>query len=212
VKVGQEVTFRVDAYPDETFRGRLEQIRLQPVTAQNVVTYNTIVTVDNKNLRLMPGMTATVSVVIKESKGALRLPAAALRFRPENFEDRRGPGAGRPSSAAARGPRGEGGAAAVAPATGGGGPGPAAERASRADGPGRPGLVFVLGEDGRPKPVRVHLGVSDGRFVEVLEGLEEGQKVITGVEDPSRPRTPGPSPAAANNPFQPPRPNPRTRQ
>ncbi len=218
VKAGQNVTFRVDAFPDETFRGRLEQVRLQPVTAQNVVTYNTIVAVDNKGQRLMPGMTATVSVVIEERKDALRLPAAALRFRPEGFEDKRGGGAGRATSAGGGARPGGSGSPGVVPAVGAGSGG-GAERASRTEGrdapgrgPGRPGLVFVAGEDGRPQPLRVRLGVSDGRFVEVIEGLEEGQKIITGVEEPGRPRTPAPSPSGANNPFQPPRFNPRPRQ
>jgi len=243
VQQGQAVTFRVDAYPDETFRGRLEQVRLQPVTAQNVVTYNTIVAVDNKTLRLMPGMTATVSVIIQERQGAVRLPAAALRFRPEGFEDRRRAGGVRPAAAAG------GALPGVQPATGGpGGSGASTEgRRSRegggrrrADagpaagsgegpegqgrsaegqgagggegrGPGRPGLVFVPDEKGQPKPVRVRLGISDGRYIEVLEGLEEGQAVVMGLED-ARGRTPGPAPSAsANNPFQPPRFQPRTR-
>ncbi len=218
VKAGQEVTFRVDAFPDELFRGRLEQVRLQPVTAQNVVTYTTIVAVDNKGQRLMPGMTATVSVIINERQDALRLPAAALRFRPEGFEERRGPGAGRSSPAAPVARTGGNGPAGVVSAVGGGAGG-GAERASRGEGreqgpkgPGRPGLVFVPGEDGRLRPTRVRLGISDGRFVEVLEGLAEGQKVVTGVEEAGRPRTPGPSPSGPNNPFQPPRFNPRQRQ
>ncbi len=231
VKTGQDVTFRVDAFPDQTFRGRLEQVRLQPVTAQNVVTYNTIVAVDNKDLRLMPGMTATVSVVINERKDAVRVPAAALRFRPEGFEDKRGSGGGRARSAAEAGrPAGEA-SPAVAPAVGkaparGTGddtaPPAPAERAAQSTagegagrgGPGRSAVVFVPGTDGRPEPKRVRLGISDGRFVEVLEGLDEGQRVVTGVEEGSRPRTPGAaaSPSGANNPFQPPRPNTRPRQ
>jgi HlyD family secretion protein len=212
VKAGQEVTFRVDAFPDETFRGRLEQVRLQPVTAQNVVTYNTIVAVDNKGQRLMPGMTATVSVIVDERKNALRLPAAALRFRPDGFEEGRRSPAGPGTGARGEGPAG------VVPAGGDGSRG-GPERASRIEtrdqspkGNGRPGLVFIQGEDGRPKPTRVRLGLSDGRFVEVLEGLEEGATVVTGVEEAGRPRTPGPSPSGANNPFQPPRFNPRPRQ
>jgi HlyD family secretion protein len=221
VKTGQDVTFRVDAFPDQTFHGRLEQVRLQPVTAQNVVTYNTIVAVDNKDLRLMPGMTATVSVVIQERKDALRLPAAALRFRPEGYEDKRGAGRVRPAAESGRAAGDRGG---VAPAAGGPperGPRPEASSAAPADraapsegrgGPGRPGTVFVPGPDGKPQPQRVRLGISDGRFVEVLEGLQDGQTVVTGVEDGSRPRTPGPSPSGPNNPFQPPRPNSRPRQ
>jgi HlyD family secretion protein len=214
VKAGQDVTFRVDAFPDQTFEGRLEQVRLQPVVAQNVVTYNTIVAVDNKGQRLMPGMTATVSVVIEERKDALRLPAAALRFRPEGFEAGRGPaGAGSARPAAdGRGPRE--GPSRVANAQDGG-RGPASpERAAQGDGRGggRPGLVFVPGPEGRPQPQRVRLGVSDGRFVEVVEGLTEGETVITGIDEGGRPRTPGSAPSGANNPFQPQRVAPRPRQ
>ncbi len=224
VKAGQEVTFRVDAFPDQTFRGRLEQVRLQPVVAQNVVTYNTIVAVDNKGQRLMPGMTATVSVIIEERKDALRLPAAALRFRPEGFEAGRAPGGDRARSAAG-GNRPEGNRSSeTAPAAGtvpsGGASAAGVERASQGGGrggaepggSGRSALVFVPGPDGRPQPQRVRLGVSDGRFVEVVEGLTEGQSVITGVEEGGRSRTPGPAPSGANNPFQPQRVTPRPRQ
>jgi len=88
VRAGQAVSFRVDAYPDQTFEGNVEQVRLQPITNQNVVTYDTLIAVVNPDQRLMPGMTATVSVVIQENKGALRVPAAALRYRPESFTER----------------------------------------------------------------------------------------------------------------------------
>lgn len=86
VRAGQEVEFRVDAYPEEVFKGRVEQVRLQPQVVQNVVTYDTIIAVDNADERLMPGMTATVSVVVERREGVLRVPAAALRFRPAGFD------------------------------------------------------------------------------------------------------------------------------
>jgi HlyD family secretion protein len=190
VRVGENVTFHVDAYPDEVFRGRVQQVRLQPVTEQNVVTYNTIIAVDNSQQHLMPGMTATVSVVIDEKKNALRLSSAALRFRPEGFVEpnRRASG---PRAAGAEGGRGRGGSA------------PAGQGRQ-----GHAGLVFVLGEGEKPRPANVRLGLSDGRFVEVLEGLEEGAQVVTGVEagGPGGPGTP-----PSSNPFQPQRFRPRTR-
>jgi HlyD family secretion protein len=231
VRAGEDVTFGVDAFPDDTFRGRVEQVRLQPVTTQNVVTYNTIISVDNQSLRLMPGMTATVSVIVRKRDNVLRIPTAALRFRPEGFEDKRG---ARPGGAA---PGGAGGAPAAAsvgqgarPGGGGQGPGSAggtgggggawrrrAEAGERpaSGGPasgahGRPGLVFVLGPADEPKPNPVRLGLSDGRYVEVVEGLDEGAKVVTGVEDARAPR-PQPSASGSNNPFQPGRFQPRTR-
>lgn len=82
IRPGQPVTFRVDAYPDDTFTGTVRQVRLQPVVTQNVVSYTTIISVPNPTLRLKPGMTATVTVEIARADGVLRLPAAALRFRP----------------------------------------------------------------------------------------------------------------------------------
>jgi HlyD family secretion protein len=82
VKVDQEVDFTVDAYPDITFKGKVWQIRIAPITVQNVVTYDVVVLVDNRDLKLMPGMTANVSVIVAEEKGVLKIPNAALRFRP----------------------------------------------------------------------------------------------------------------------------------
>ncbi len=82
VKLGQEVDFTVDAYPDITFKGKVWQIRIAPITIQNVVTYDVVVLVDNQQLRLMPGMTANVSVIVAEKKDVLKIPNAALRFKP----------------------------------------------------------------------------------------------------------------------------------
>ena len=247
VKAGERVTFRVDAYPEQSFAGKVDQVRLQPVSLQNVVTYNTIITVENKDLKLMPGMTATVSVIIESRENALRLPAPALRFRPEGFVEERRPsrapadaaagaasgGASTASASAVSAPGGAGAAGAgassgegrrrrgegrpaadgtggaTAPSAGGAGPEASGGRPEKA---GRPGLVFLLGPDGKPTPTRVRLGISDGRFVEVLSGLEEGAPVIT-AGDGARPRgaSASPSPASSNNPFAPGRPQFRAR-
>jgi HlyD family secretion protein len=231
VRAGQDVTFGVDAFPDDTFRGRVEQVRLQPVTTNNVVTYNTIITVDNESLRLMPGMTATVSVIVRKRENVLRIPAAALRFRPEGYEEARGPAppGGRPGAGGGAGPAASvnQGAGTGGPRPGGGpGPGgapgqggaPARRRAQGgmagpwASGGGthpRPAVVFVPGPGDEPKANPVHLGLSDGRYIEVIDGLSEGAKVITGAEE-GRPGA-RPQPAASTNPFQPQRFQPRTR-
>jgi HlyD family secretion protein len=82
IRPGQHVTFRVDAYPTETFDGTVSQIRLQPVVVQNVTTYGTIVDVPNNDLKLKPGMTANLKVEISKRNDVLRVPNAALRFRP----------------------------------------------------------------------------------------------------------------------------------
>jgi HlyD family secretion protein len=82
IRPGQHVTFRVDAYPTETFEGTVSQIRLQPVVVQNVTTYGTVIDVPNAQLKLKPGMTANVKVEISKRTDVLRVPNAALRFRP----------------------------------------------------------------------------------------------------------------------------------
>src|SRR4051812_5590138 len=82
IRPGQHVTFRVDAYPTETFEGTVSQIRLQPVVVQNVTTYGTVIDVPNNQLKLKPGMTANVKVEISKRTDVLRLPNPALRFRP----------------------------------------------------------------------------------------------------------------------------------
>ncbi|MFA4916093.1 MAG: efflux RND transporter periplasmic adaptor subunit [Syntrophales bacterium] len=83
VKVGQDVEFTVDAYPDITFKGKVSQVRNAPVTIQNVVTYDVVVMVDNSELKLKPGMTANVSIIISVKKSVLKVSNAALRFRPD---------------------------------------------------------------------------------------------------------------------------------
>ncbi len=223
IQAGQDVSFRVDAYPDRAFAGRIEQVRLQPTTVQNVVTYNTIITVDNAELKLRPGMTATVSVIVHRADDALRIPAAALRFRPEGFEApvRRGAGGGAStpgapgggSAVAAGGPPAAGpGATAGGPTAGG--PPAAAGRGTGSGGSGRRpgnrpsdgprrGLVFVLDEKGAPKANPVLVGISDGQFVEVKEGLAEGAAVVTGIDSGTRAAGARPGPAASTNPFNP---------
>jgi len=92
VKVGHSVEFTVDAYPDTTFKGTVWQKRQAPITVQNVVTYDVVIKVDNRDLKLMPGMTANVSIIITTVRDALRITNAAMRFR---FSDRpAGAGAG----------------------------------------------------------------------------------------------------------------------
>jgi HlyD family secretion protein len=230
VQTGQDVTFRVDAYPDRVFHGTVTQVRLQPTTVQNVVTYNTIIGVDNADGKLMPGMTATVSVIVRRSENALRIPAAALRFRPEGFEPAGrgrsgaspaapGGGAGAPRAAAAPGAAVPGGVSGTAPGggrSGGGRTGGWSGRRSDSGGAGagaggadaegvRSALVFVLNDKGQPEPVRVKTGVSDGQYVEVKDGLAEGARVVVGVEGDgsARPAGPRPSGSPSNNPFNP---------
>jgi len=169
---GMEASFSVDAYPSEAFRGVVRQIRNAPQTVQNVVTYDAVVDVSNDDLRLRPGMTANVTFVYAQKEDVLRLPNAALRFRPppELLKEQ-----GEKAKA-------DGGEAAAALGSGPGrGQGQGQGRAQ-----GRPGrdtpdrrTVWVL-RDGSAAPVPVRTGISDGSLTEVVEGeLKPGDAVIT---------------------------------
>lgn len=91
VKRGQEVHFTVDAFPAVTFTGTVQEVRIAPITVQNVVTYQVVARVDNRGLKLKPGMTANVSIVLAEKSNVLMVPNAALRFRPVEKDKGRGP-------------------------------------------------------------------------------------------------------------------------
>lgn len=115
VNEGQRVTFQVDAFPNRTFEGLVRQVRYEAITNQNVVTYTTVVDVGNDDLKLRPGMTANVSIITAEQRNVLRVPNAALRFRPPegalvrgdtNAPAMTGGAAGAPGMAAAGGPPG----------------------------------------------------------------------------------------------------------
>jgi HlyD family secretion protein len=141
-------TYTEDAFPGELFSGRVTQIRKAALVVQNVVTYTVMIAVANPNGKLLPGMTANVRVVIAEKPNVLRVPNAALRFRPAGGE----------------------------PQGGGASPRPAKVPSAAA------GRVYVLGADGRAKPVTVTLGITDGTATEILQSeLEEGQEVIVGA-------------------------------
>jgi HlyD family secretion protein len=173
-KVGQPVRFTVDAYPDETFRGTISQIRLNATVNQNVVTYPVIIEVANPDLALRPSMTANVSIDVATVEDVLRIPNAALRFRPEDADSSAAAGASWPQERAARGA--------------GTGPAGAARQFDRATGgarPRRPGqTVYTVPspQAGEPKPVEIKAGVTDGRFTQVAGGpLKEGELVVVGL-------------------------------
>jgi HlyD family secretion protein len=180
---GMEATFVVDAFPDERFKGSIRQIRNAPQTQQNVVTYDAVLDVNNPDLKLRPGMTANVTVVYADRQDVLRVPNAALRFRPPpEMLAALGRTSGAPQRVAGRdGSRG------TAQAAGGGGNGRS---------------LWVLRE-GRPAPAQVTVGVSDGTFTEVVSGpLQAGDAVVTGVESTGRAPTPAAPPGGpVRRPF-----------
>src|SRR5437762_3877590 len=135
VSVDQDVDFTVDAFPTRTFHGKVVQVRNAPITVQNVVTYDTVIGVDNKDLKLKPGMTANVSIIIAHKDNVLQLKNAALRFRPPDAASEP-----KPASAQGGGPR-------SGPGSGGQRPTGARQRT-----PER--TVYVLSY-GRAKPIQI---------------------------------------------------------
>ncbi len=163
---GMAASFTVDAYPGETFRGTVRQIRNAPQTVQNVVTYDAVIDVDNTALKLKPGMTANVTFVAADRADVLRLPNAALRFRPAaDVLALAGVGDGQPAGGARRDGGWPHGDANGRPPSGSAGP----------------RRVFVL-SGGKPRAVVVKTGISDGSLTEVVDGpLHEGDHVILDV-------------------------------
>ena len=94
IRLGQGATFTVDSFPGRTFSGEVVQIRKAPQVVQNVVTYDVVISAQNRELKLLPGMTANVRIVVDQKPSVLKVPNAALRFRPQGVEVDRGPGGG----------------------------------------------------------------------------------------------------------------------
>ena len=171
IRVDQPVRFNVDAFPNRGFRGKVKQIRLNPTTQQNVVTYNVVVAVENPEQLLLPGMTAYVSIAVAEKKGALLVPNTALRFKPAEADKGEKAGAEPAKSAS-------GGRPAGAPGT----PGAGGEKRRRDAGSG---TAYVL-DGGQLRPVKIGTGITDSRFTEVVSSeLKEGDKVVTGENLPA---------------------------
>jgi HlyD family secretion protein len=227
VEEGQEVTFKVDAFQDRQFRGKVSQVRFAAITNQNVVSYTAVVDVRNDDLKLRPGMTATASIITGEKKGVLRIPNAALRYKPsEDLQPKT-----KSTNTVASSSKGTNSMAGPGGASGGGGG--SGERPNReemrrrfeamspeereqmrqrmrerfggGDGPGGFGggrqrpqegpitrTVYVVDKaasaPGKPavKPITIKTGISDSSHTEVLEGLNEGDEVVTGEINPNK--------------------------
>jgi len=187
------VDFTVDSFPGEFFHGVIDQIRLNPVVTQNVVTYSVIVNVANPELKLRPGMTANTTFTIAEAKDVLTLPNAALRFWPQDVprdRERELIAAAKPASSTQVESPADTAAQAPPQTTSDGTSGSISPIASDAGilrfpkirrTPWRPRVVWVRGDGGKPEPRVVRTGITDGSFSEVMAGdLEEGDLVITG--------------------------------
>lgn len=165
VKPGQSARFTVDAFPDRPFDAVIRDIAFASVTTEGVVTYDARLDVDNRDLLLRPGMTATVSVVTRQANDILLIPSAAFRFTPPRTEENRGWSLQRLFMP--RMPRPGGGRRAATRETDG----------SR--------TIYVL-KDGAVTPAKVRTGATDGEMTEIVAGLEEGDQVITAMRDAAR--------------------------
>ena len=173
IRQGQAVRFSVQAIPNRTFTGTVQQVRLQSTTVDNVVNYTVVVKLENPDRELLPGMTARVDFLVQSVSGVLKVPNAALRYKPsEDVLTRLAPSAtaspspgGSPRTA--RGPGGTGGARD--------------QRAASAEGRSF-GTLYAVGPDGRLQTLRVRTGLSDGSATEIEgRGVTEGLKVIAGA-------------------------------
>ncbi len=182
VEQAKSVKFSVDAFPGKEFEGKIEQMRLNPVNVQNVVTYNVVIDVDNPEQKLKPGMTANLTITIDERNNVLKVPNSALRFTPQDASRQRtGAGAGTGGQGQGQG-QGQGRRRQqgdnATPGDGG------ENRFAPASAPVLPGqirVVWVLGQNGKPERRRITVGLSDGSSTEVVDGdLREGDMVITG--------------------------------
>jgi HlyD family secretion protein len=195
IKNGQVVTFKVDAFPRDTFTGRVSQIRMNATTVQNVVTYNTVIDFNNPELKLFPGMTAYITIPAASATSVLRVPNGALRYKPDlkaeelrallqkyGFDDSKMVAAAdaKPEAPAAKGKPSE---------TQAGDAGPT--RNPRLD----LALLWKLHPDSTLEPVRIRTGITDHTVTEaaeVLKGeLQEGDELVTGSMSANKTGGPG---------------------
>ncbi len=193
VKEGQMVKFTVGAFPEQSFDGVVKQVRYAPENVSNVVTYTTVVDVENPGKKLMPGMTATVSIIVGEAKDVLRVPNSALRFTPdlspeelraiqeemmarlkaqrEQQGEQARPEGQRPDGSQRS--RGDGNRMMTSQGSG--------QRRQQAP------RIWTLDENGKLRMIMIRTGVSGDNYVELLRSdLKEGDMVIIGTESPQR--------------------------
>jgi HlyD family secretion protein len=199
VRNGQRVEFTVDAYPDLKFQGSVSQLRLQPTTTNNVVTYTVILSAPNPEKKLMPGMTASATIFVDEKDSALVLSGKALRFTPSTaylqqmraemkkmmasrtggnsaMASPTGAQSGVPAGSASAGSMPSGSATGSGTGTQGGSmQGFGGQRAALS---ANEKMVWVKGENGRIHPARIKIGIDNGTNVEVTSGLTEGEDVV----------------------------------
>jgi HlyD family secretion protein len=201
IKKGQVVTFKVDAFPRDTFTGRVSQIRMNATTVQNVVTYNTVIDFDNPELKLFPGMTAYITIPVASASNALRVPNGALRYKPDlkaeeiraiyqkyGLDDNATTSiASDNSGSGVAGKRDRAHAAVPQPS----GNDTEQERTPRLD----VAVLWKLHPDQTLEPVKIRTGITDHTVTEVAEvvkgELKQGEELVTGSMTASKTSSPG---------------------
>jgi HlyD family secretion protein len=192
IRTGQIVSFKVDAYPKDTFTGRVSQVRMNATTVQNVVTYNTVIDFDNPDTKLFPGMTAYITLPVASARDVLRVPNGALRYKPDmkpediralyqkygltSGEQARAAGGGQTTGTGAAGRQ-----ARAQGAQGGGGGDAGQPRAPRMD----VSVIWKLRADKTLEPVKIRTGITDHTVTEVAQVLNgqvnEGDQLVSGA-------------------------------
>ena len=200
VKQGQRVTFTVDAFQNETFNGSVQEVRLNPTTTSNVVTYTVVITAENPEQKLLPGMTATCTIVTQEITDAIAIPVKALKFTPADGTPMAEPPKGM------RPPHGESGDSTFAGdfpkgdfKKGDFSPMPPKSFKKRADGKKPSGNLVWVSIDGKAAPRPVKTGISDGVNIQILKGLSVGDSVVVSQETLGTTK----EKSAASSPFMP---------
>ena len=206
VKAGQKVKFTVDAFQEDTFNGSVQEVRLNPTTTSNVVTYTVVITAENPDQKLLPGMTATCTIVTQEVEDAIAIPVKALKFTPADGTPMADP------KNMPRPPRPEGGEFAKGdfppppgdmkgpPPEGSGKFGPPSTFKKRADGKKPSGNMVWISIDGKAAPRPVKTGISDGVNIQILKGLSVGDSVVVSQETISAAKS---EKSGTSSPFMP---------
>ena len=196
MRVGEPATFKVDAFPKETFTGRVSQVRLNATTVQNVVTYTTVVDFDNPQMKLFPGMTAYVTIPVANALNVLKVPNGALRYKPDlKPEEIQALYAKAGIPRAAPGHRGAGGGDQARGEEGGGGSQQQAQPHRGAN--PEVAVVWKLLPENKLEPVQIKTGITDHTYTAVsdqLHGtLKDGEALVIGSvsSTSSRPGMPG---------------------
>lgn len=202
VKQGQKVTFTVDAFQNDTFNGTVQEVRLNPTTTSNVVTYTVVITAENPEQKLLPGMTATCTIVTQEITDAIAIPVKALKFTPADGTPMAEPPKGmRPphpesgdSTFAGDFPKGDFKKGNFPP------PGSFPKSfKKRPDGKKPSDNLVWVNIDGKAAPRRVKTGISDGVNIQILKGLSVGDSVVVSQETVTATK----EKSSASSPFMP---------